>query len=225
MITESGTTEQLSMAWHGSSWAYRRSSPVDSSLWVTPKDYCFCSVARLCLTLCDSMTCSTPGPPVLQHLPDLFLPDGDAAKGWVTQEEGKQREGGILLPAECLRGSKARAGGRESPFSPLERENTNTWVVTLRTTLSKSRLHPQHQSQRLIFSLIKSLFSLYVHGPLIKTRPQAVCKLWWKQSSLTYRILGTKNNSGNQICVWRWMNKDIHRLITWKEENCSAIWK
>jgi len=32
---------------------------------------CFCSVAQLCLTLCDPMDCSTPGFPVLHHLPEF----------------------------------------------------------------------------------------------------------------------------------------------------------
>ena len=31
-------------------------------------DFC-CSVAKTCLTLCDPMNCSTPGPPVLHYLP------------------------------------------------------------------------------------------------------------------------------------------------------------
>ena len=37
------------------------------------KDYirCWCSVARSCPTLCDPMTCSTPGFPVLHYLPDF----------------------------------------------------------------------------------------------------------------------------------------------------------
>ena len=30
--------------------------------------YCCCSVAKLCLTLCDPMDCSTPGSPVLHCL-------------------------------------------------------------------------------------------------------------------------------------------------------------
>ena len=30
-----------------------------------------CSVAKLCLTLCDSMDCSTPGFPVLHRLPEF----------------------------------------------------------------------------------------------------------------------------------------------------------
>ena len=34
------------------------------------KDSC-CSVAKLCLTLPDPMDCSTPGFPVLHHLPHL----------------------------------------------------------------------------------------------------------------------------------------------------------
>ena len=32
---------------------------------------CYCSVAQLCLTLCNPMDCSTPGLPVLRHLPKL----------------------------------------------------------------------------------------------------------------------------------------------------------
>ena len=32
---------------------------------------CCCSVAQLCPTLCDPMDCSTPGLPVLHHLPEL----------------------------------------------------------------------------------------------------------------------------------------------------------
>ena len=40
-----------------------------SSLLAFP--YCCCSVARSCLTLWDSMDCSTPGSPVLHHLPEF----------------------------------------------------------------------------------------------------------------------------------------------------------
>ena len=32
---------------------------------------CCCSVAKLCLILCDPMDCSTPGFPVLYHLPEF----------------------------------------------------------------------------------------------------------------------------------------------------------
>ena len=32
---------------------------------------CCCSVTQSCLTLCDPMDCSTPGFPVLQHLPEF----------------------------------------------------------------------------------------------------------------------------------------------------------
>jgi len=38
----------------------------DSSLEV---QYCCCSVPQSCLTLCDSIDCSTPGLPVPHHLP------------------------------------------------------------------------------------------------------------------------------------------------------------
>ena len=35
---------------------------------IVAKSYCF-SVTKLCLTLCDPIDCSTPGFPVLHHLP------------------------------------------------------------------------------------------------------------------------------------------------------------
>ena len=34
-------------------------------------NWLFCSVAKSCLTLCNSMDCSTPGFPVLHYLPEL----------------------------------------------------------------------------------------------------------------------------------------------------------
>ena len=34
-------------------------------------DCCCCSVAKLCLTLCDPMDCSTPGFPVLHYFPEF----------------------------------------------------------------------------------------------------------------------------------------------------------
>ena len=33
--------------------------------------WCYCSVAQLCLTLCDPMDCSTPGFPVHHYLPEF----------------------------------------------------------------------------------------------------------------------------------------------------------
>ena len=33
--------------------------------------YCFCSVTKSCLTLCDPMDCSTPGSSVLHYLPEF----------------------------------------------------------------------------------------------------------------------------------------------------------
>ena len=38
--------------------------------WILCNDCC-CSVAQSCLTLCDSMDCSTPGFPVLHYLPEV----------------------------------------------------------------------------------------------------------------------------------------------------------
>ena len=52
------------------SWTLRRDSPQASpehSVWLC----CCCLVTQLCLTLCDPTHCSTPGFPVLRHLPEF----------------------------------------------------------------------------------------------------------------------------------------------------------
>ena len=35
------------------------------------QSFCCCSFAQLCPTLCDTVDCSTPGFPVLHHLPEF----------------------------------------------------------------------------------------------------------------------------------------------------------
>ena len=39
--------------------------------WDSCRDCCCCSVPKLCPTLCDPVDCSTPGLPVLHHLPEF----------------------------------------------------------------------------------------------------------------------------------------------------------
>ena len=46
-------------------------SPVLAGVFFTIKAICCCSVSQSCLTLCNPMDCSTPGFPVLHHLPEL----------------------------------------------------------------------------------------------------------------------------------------------------------
>ena len=59
-------------------------SPLGSNSWIKPdKDCCCCLVAQSCLTLCDLMDCSTPGFPVLHHLPEL----AQTYVHWVSDDE------------------------------------------------------------------------------------------------------------------------------------------
>ena len=76
---ESYTTERLSMYTTG--WVYREVKPSPQStfkhvhhLWKFPSFlfiYGCCSVAKLCLSLCNTVDCSTPGFPVLHYLPQF----------------------------------------------------------------------------------------------------------------------------------------------------------
>ena len=73
------------------SYAYRHSDVFNNQcahthtcthLCQTPLTFCSCSVAQSCLTLCDPMNGSTPGLPVLHHVPEFAQThvhwDGDA---------------------------------------------------------------------------------------------------------------------------------------------------
>ena len=65
----------LAISRHSSSQAkmpvYSGFSKVLLSKWNVDLTLCLCSVNQLCLTLCDPKDCSTPGFPVLHHLPEL----------------------------------------------------------------------------------------------------------------------------------------------------------
>ena len=50
---------------------FRRECMQNSNIFLARKLESSCSVAKLCLTLCDPMDCSTPGFPVLHYLPEF----------------------------------------------------------------------------------------------------------------------------------------------------------
>ena len=53
---------------HSQSWPGGLGDSMEAHIF--PLYLCFCSVAKLCPPLCDPMVCSTPGFPVLHHLPE-----------------------------------------------------------------------------------------------------------------------------------------------------------
>ena len=71
-------------------------SPLNSSRSYVPVSFCSCScsVSQLCPTLCDPMDCSTPGLPVLHHLPEL----AQIHVHWV----GDAIQHPTLVPFSCL---------------------------------------------------------------------------------------------------------------------------
>ena len=93
---------------------------------------CCCSVALLCLTLCDPMDCSSPGFPVLHHLPEV----AQTHVHWV---------GGAIQPSQPL----------ASPSSPTFNHSQNQglfqWVDSSHQVVKVLELQLQHQSFQWIF--------------------------------------------------------------------------
>ena len=93
---------------------------------------CCCSVTKLFLTLCDPMNCSTPGFPVLHHLPELARNHVH----WI---------GDAIQPSHPL-----------SPPSPLafnlsHHKGLFQWVSSSHQVAKLLELQPQHQSFQWIF--------------------------------------------------------------------------
>ena len=86
-----------------------------------------CSVIKLCLTLCNPMNCSTPGLPVLHHLPEF-------AQTYV------HRVGDAIQPSRPL----------SSPSRPTfllsQHQGLFTWVSSLHQVAKVLEFQLQHQS-------------------------------------------------------------------------------
>ena len=93
-------------------------------LWVW---FCCCSVAQSCPTLCDPMDCSTPGSPVLHHLPELAL----------THVHGV---GDAIQPSHPLLSPSPPA------FSLSQHQGLFQWVGSLHQMAKVLELQLHHQS-------------------------------------------------------------------------------
>ena len=96
--------------------------------------YCCCSVTKSCLTLCDPMHCSTPGFPVLHHLPEF----AQTHVHWVSD---------AIQPCHPL----------SSPFPPAlnisQHQGLFQWVGFLHQMAKVLELQLQHQSSQWIFKV------------------------------------------------------------------------
>ena len=93
-----------------------------------------CSVAKLCLTLCDPMDGSMPGFPVLHHLPELVQIDIH----WVRD---------IIQPSHPLSSPSPPA------FNLSQHQGLFKWVSSLHQVTKVLELQLQHQSFQWIFMI------------------------------------------------------------------------
>ena len=94
--------------------------------------WCFCSVSKLCMTLCDPMNCSMLGFPVLHYFPE-FAP---THVHWVNDAIQPFH---LLLPPSSL------------AFSLSQHQGVFQWVNSLHQVAKISELQLQHQPFQWIF--------------------------------------------------------------------------
>ena len=99
---------------------------------ILPYFFCCCSVAQSCLTLCNSMDCSTPGFPVLHHLLELAQTHVD----WVS---------------DAIQPSRPLSSPSPPAFSLSQHQALFQWVSSSHQVAKVLELQLQHQSFQWIF--------------------------------------------------------------------------
>ena len=94
----------------------------------------YCSVAKSHPTLCDSMNCSTPGSPVLHHLPKF----AETHVHWVSD---------AIQPSHPLSSPSPPA------TNPSQHQSLFQWVDSLHQVAKVLELQLQHQSFQWIFRI------------------------------------------------------------------------
>lgn len=147
-----------------------------------------------------------------------FLPDGDAARGAAGRKQVAREAFSCLLSTQET--ARRGTGERATPLFPTGERKHNcraAWVFTSRTTSSKLDFTP-NVAKVYIFTHEVSLSSLYACGPLIKTRPQAVFKRWWKYSPLYTGFLGPRIiQETKYVCEDEWTRIFIASLLRRKK--------
>ena len=121
-------------------------------------DICYCSVAKLWLTLCDPMDCSTPGFPVLHHLPEF----AQTHVHWV---------------GDAIQLSLPLSSPSPPAFSLSHHQDLFQWVGSLHQVAKVLELQLQHQS----FQWHGSIYictvwhSLEIQGPVISLPTSQGC--------------------------------------------------
>ena len=109
-----------------------QSKLLPSFIWIALKYLLFCSIAKLCLTLCSSVKCSTSGFPVFHYLPEF----AQTHVHWVSD---------TIQPSHSL-----------SPPSPLalnlsQHHSLFQWVSSSHQVAKVLELELQHHSFQWIF--------------------------------------------------------------------------
>ena len=97
-----------------------------------PYGCCYCSVPKLCLTLCDPMDCSMPGSPILHYLPEF-------AQTHVHRVSDAIQPSHPLLPPS------------PPAFNLSQHQGLFQWVSSLHQMAEVLELQLQHQSFQGIF--------------------------------------------------------------------------
>ena len=101
---------------------------------------CCCSVTQLCPTLCNPMNCSTPGFPVLHHLPEL----AQIHVHWVGDAIQPSRS--LSSPSPAFNPSQHQGSKIKDPSISLFQ-----WVGSLYQVAKVLEFQLQHQSFQWIF--------------------------------------------------------------------------
>ena len=161
----------------------------------TCKEYLLCWVAKLCLTLCNPMDCSTPGFPILHYLPEFAETHihwvGDAIQPVHPQSPSSsfdhiQHQGLFQMNGLFASGGQSIGASASASVLPM---NIQDWFLLGLTGLLSLQSSDSWKSPKPQFENIKSSVLSFLYGPAL-----ASIHDYWINHSFHYMEFGLQSD-------------------------------
>ena len=159
--------------------------------------FCCCSVAQLCPTLCDLMDCSTPGFPVLHHLPEL----AQTHVHWV---------GDGIQPSHPLSSPSPPA------FNLSQHQGFFQWVSTSHQVAKVLQLRLQPKSFQCIFRI--DLLSNWLG--LISLQSKGLSRIFSNTTVQKHQILRSQPSLWSNSHIHTWL---LEKPQLWRQTFVSKV--
>ena len=166
------------------------------------KNFCCFSVTQLCLTLCNPMDCSTPGFPVLHHLPEL----AQIYVHWVD-DINPIISFSVIAFSSCLQSFPASGSFPMSQFFASGGQSIEASATALILAMN-----------------IQGWFHLGLTG-LISSQSRGLSRVFSKTTVKNHQLFGAQHflRSNSHIHTWLLKNNSFDQIHLCQQSNVFAL--